>query len=108
MYQVTYLIDVEDELWEDTDQFDDFINLISHRIDKTRRKIDATHWAHWAGSHTILLLPDSNNCGKCANCGQWTSDKEKPDFISGLSIGATVNGVLLCDVCLPKNHPLAF
>jgi hypothetical protein len=32
-------------------------------------------------------------------------DVEKEDRIEGLSYGAKVDGKLLCDDCLPKDHP---
>lgn len=43
-----------------------------------------------------------------SKCGQWTTDREKPDSIVGLSNGATINGRLLCDECLPPKHKWAF
>ena len=48
------------------------------------------------------------NCGRCARCGSWTTDNERPDPILDLGIGARVDGQLYCDEDLPRDHPLAF
>lgn len=50
------------------------------------------------------------NCGHCQNCGCWVTNRElnNPKPIKALSIGALYLGKLLCDECLPDNHPLVF
>ena len=51
---------------------------------------------------------DQMNCGKCAKCGAWSTDMEQPEPMFEFSNGATVNEMLLCDLCLPKDHKWAF
>lgn len=49
-----------------------------------------------------------DNFGKCQNCGCWTSDKTKDDYIWAFSNGAKIDGKWYCDICLPPDHPNAF
>ena len=51
---------------------------------------------------------ETDNIGKCANCGDWTSDRERKDSVYDASPGAVVNGKLKCDICLPLWHPWRF
>ena len=62
----------------------------------------------WYQTSPMVLDEQTMNCGRCAVCGAWVSDCEKPDRIYELHIGATVNGRLLCDDHLPKGHIWAF
>lgn len=62
----------------------------------------------WNSTSSLILEPMEMNCGKCSNCGQWTTDREKPNSIDGLCNGATIGGELLCDSCLPSDHIWAF
>jgi hypothetical protein len=62
----------------------------------------------WQGTSMISLAPEIMNCGKCSSCGVWTTDREKDEPIEGLTNGATVDGKLLCDECLPEDHKWAF
>ena len=63
---------------------------------------------NWTCTSTQILNPELINCGKCENCGQWVTDMEKPEPVEGLCTGATVDGKLLCDECLPSDHRWAF
>lgn len=58
------------------------------------------------GARVIEL--DNSICGKCHYCGAWTSDLDNPEHIAGFSDGCIVDGVWVCDLCLPKDHPKAF
>ena len=62
----------------------------------------------WVSSISGIYDTEKDNIGKCANCGSWTTDCEKPNPIKNIDYGAKSKGVLLCDLCLPKDHPLAF
>lgn len=105
LFSVSYLIDVE----EDDLRSEAFDNDVFEILSNDREVvIDAKHKAKWSGSTLTLLDPKRMNCGRCCRCGAWTTDCEKHDSISGLSNGATVNGALLCDECLPKGHRWAF
>jgi len=109
LFTVSYLIEIEDDLLKGTEKAEDFNNLIFEKLSKNqRKKIDETHTAKWNHSSLIVLDSDNFNCGKCNKCGSWTTDKEKENSIDGLSNGATVDRVLLCDECLPRNHKWSF
>ena len=69
-------------------------------------KFNKTNLIEIVGSRTIEL--DKKICGKCYNCGAWTSDLNKTENISYFSDGCCIDGVWICDVCLPSNHPKAF
>ena len=62
----------------------------------------------WQGTSMVSLAPEIMNCGKCSSCGAWTTDREKDEQIEGLTNGATLDGKLLCDECLPEDHKWAF
>lgn len=62
----------------------------------------------WVSSSLVTLGLRGSNSGQCAICGTWVTDREKPDPIYGLCNGATVDGKLLCDEHLPKDHRWAF
>lgn len=51
------------------------------------------------GVSALILDEGRFNCGRCAKCGGWTTDKEKPDAIEGLSRGTVIDGKLICDQC---------
>ena len=59
---------------------------------------------HWNSTSYLVLEPENLNCGKCSKCGQWTTDREKSDTVADICNGATVDGKLLCDECLPSDH----
>jgi len=109
LFTVSYLIDVEEKLLKGTVAADSFNERVFQKLSKNRRKkIDETHSAKWEKSSFIVLNPKKMNCGKCNSCGGWTTDKEKENPVNGLSDGATVDGLLFCVQCLPKDHKLAF
>jgi len=62
----------------------------------------------WQVTWSTELDPTSINCGQCAVCGGWVTDRERPDPLKGLGNGARVEGRLLCDEHLPPGHRLAF
>lgn len=109
LINISYLIEVEDELLLGTDKAQQFNKLVFEKLSKyNRRKIDATHVATWNRSSFSVLDSSRMNCDRCSKCGGWTTDREKPSFIESLSNGATVDDKLLCDECLPKDHRWAF
>ncbi len=62
----------------------------------------------WQSSTHGYLDVEGINAGRCAVCGGWVTDMEKPAPFEGLGRGASVNGRLLCDEHLPPDHPWAF
>lgn len=102
---VSYLIDLPgDEIKND----DRLIDRISNDLCKGIASEHTGSILEWGQTATRILDPSTMNCGRCASCGAWTSDQEKENPINSLQVGATVDGKLLCDECLPKGHPLAF
>ncbi|MBP1967541.1 hypothetical protein [Paenibacillus aceris] len=69
---------------------------------------DENVFLKWNQSSFKVLNPQIMNCGRCANCGCWTTDMEKHNAIFGLDNGAVHNNKLLCDECLPPDHKWAF
>lgn len=86
----------------------DIENAVWNAIPDDDIMIDDNHKAVWQSASELYLDSESMNCGKCAKYQGWTTDKEKPNWIEGLCSGATVDGELLCDECLPKGHRWAF
>lgn len=62
----------------------------------------------WESSSTVVLDSVSMNCGQCSTCGRWTTDREKSDPLLQLCNGASYEGELLCDDCLPEDHRWSF
>jgi len=62
----------------------------------------------WISSTSGIYDTEKDNIGKCANCGTWTTDCEESNPVKDLNYGAKLKGVLFCDLCLPKDHPIAF
>ena len=107
LVRTAYLIDVEDDLIEGYGVDERFDLLMSNALAKDVA-IDATRTAIWNSYTYMILYPEEDNCGKCVNCGGWTTDREKPGYINELGKGATVDGKLLCDECLPRGHEFSF
>ncbi len=109
LFNVSYLIEVEDELLNGSDEAEAFNDNVFKKLsDNSWKKIDEKHKAIWNCSSFSVLDSTQMNCGKCSRCGTWVTDWEKQDPIAGLTNGATVNGELLCDDCLPDDHRWAF
>lgn len=109
LFSVSYLIEVEDNLLTGSDESEVFKDNVFSKLSKNSwKKIDAKHKANWNSSSFSILDPTRMNCGKCCRCGAWVTDREKSAPVVGLANGATVNGELLCDECLPKGHRWAF
>lgn len=109
LFNVSYLIEVEDNLLSGSDEAEAFKeNLFQKLFNYSGKKIDEKHKAEWNSSSFSILDPSRMNCGKCNKCGNWTTDRDKPDALTGLTNGAAVNGELLCDECLPKDNKWSF
>ena len=107
--QIGVLIEVDEkELEKDYSYIDEVSWEIEDGINKVLDIKEEDSEFGWRSTSIIVLNETELNCGKCANCGTWTSDAAKENYISALGTGATVNGKLLCDDCLPKQHPYAF
>lgn len=104
LVRTSYLIEGKcDEIDKETVQ-----NGIWNLIPEEDIWIDENHKAVWQSTSELYLDPKTMNCGKCAKCHGWTTDMEKLNYINGLCNGATVDGELLCDECLPEGHRWAF
>lgn len=107
LIKVSYLVEfTEDELISE----DGVLSKITSKIGKDEKiLIDGKEFGlTWNETSSFVLNPDNSNCGKCANCGGWVTDREKPNHIPELCNGAVVDGKLLCDECLPIDHRWAF
>ena len=47
------------------------------------------------------------NARKCDVCGQWTSDRSKPDFICTLNWGGEIDGEFICQGCVSERLTFA-
>lgn len=107
LIRVAYLVELpEEEINIDDSILDKITNEISEykslHIDNKDITLD------WNYTSSLMLDSGNYNCGKCSKCGQWVTDSEQPDAVEGLCNGATVDGNLLCDECLPSDHRWAF
>ena len=101
MYVIKVNFVVNDSVREDTDISLKLESLIEDAL--IGIGIDAEHI-----SSEFIDMDQNDNCGMCAECGNWTSDYGKENCIQELSNGAIVDGKWLCDLCLPKDHPNHF
>lgn len=105
LVKLNFLVELDEEKGENEDYFEQHIfnklgeDLLLNGSDKV---LEA------ASTSSLQLDPASMNCGRCANCKQWATDREQPDALTELRSGATYRGELLCDECLPKRHRWAF
>lgn len=62
-----------------------------------------------------FLSDETENVGRCDQCGVWISDYTQPDYLMGINAGRRTNGRLLCDQCetfgaesevLPTSSPI--
>jgi len=100
---VTFLYKVpDDRLSLDEEQ----LERISEFLDSDR--VEDGNVFNWISSSFGIYNSESDNVGQCVNCGAWMTDSEGNDPVKELSRGAKIDGNLLCDICLPKEHPIAF
>ncbi|UWG96255.1 hypothetical protein LPY66_15295 [Dehalobacter sp. DCM] len=104
LINASYLVEIDEaEINKDNGQFEQIENLISKDIMFEDRVL-----VEWESTSSIVLDPSTLNCGRCSKCNRWVTDREKLDAITQLCNGATVDGQLLCDDCLPPDHKWAF
>ncbi|GMX65019.1 hypothetical protein Elgi_42890 [Paenibacillus elgii] len=102
LVKIGYLLDLTDQ--EDEEDIEkNILRVVSDDIMITNGKT-----MKWESTSAIKLDPETMNCGRCCNCNNWVTDREKPNPISELNNGATVDGNLLCDECLPEDHRWSF
>ena len=107
LIKVSYLVDIEDEDFIKDEHLDRITDQVSEDINLQLNDSE-TMSLKWEGTSSIILDSEIMNCGKCANCNRWATDIEKENPMKELCYGATVDGKLLCDECLPPEHPCAF
>jgi len=106
LISISVLAEVPSDIVDDT-EFNE-LDKLENRFEEALDKVESDFKVRWESTQTLVLDPSTMNCGKCESCGGWVSDREKDGVISQLNIGACVDGRLLCDECLPKDHHLAF
>ena len=97
----------EDELEKDFNKLDQIADEIVQNIETVIESNNQSHLG-WQSTRFRILEEDKMNCGRCAVCNSWVTDREKENPIFGLSNGAVYNGQLLCDEHLPHDHRWAF
>ena len=108
LLKIGVLIEVhEEELNKHFGDVEKLSNKIRNSIDEALNYADDSPLG-WTYERPVPLDENEDNCGTCAGCGVWTTDSTAENPIEELSKGATVAGVLRCDLCLPPDHPLAF
>lgn len=107
LVKVSYLVELPKAKINSDDGLRD--KIVNKLCDSRKVQIDGRETIlHWNSTSSLVLEPENLNCGKCSKCGQWTTDREKTDTVAGICNGATVDGKLLCDECLPSDHKWAF
>ncbi len=104
LINVSYIVEVEGE---NNEALNKLLDKITHSISENVT-INSDVQLKWEGTSSVELDEKNVNCGRCSNCGGWVTDREKPNYIEGLCDGATHDGKLLCDECLPSDHRWAF
>lgn len=106
LISVSVLTEVPSEVADDP-QFND-LNRLENNLQEAVEDVKSSFKVSWKSTETLILDPNTMNCGKCESCGCWVSDREKDGVVRQLDVAARFNGRLLCDECLPKDHHLAF
>ena len=108
LIKIATLVEIEeDDLKKDFGQLQKLSFKLSKKIDEAL-EVEESSCLGWQSESSIILDEKEMNCGKCAICDAWVTDREKPNFIQELNIGALYEGKLLCDEHLPENHRWAF
>lgn len=94
----------------DEDEAGDLIRQFETALESSGSKLlpNAKEHEGWVGASSTYLDSGVINAGRCAECHRWCTDCEKLDSLAGIDRGATHQGRLLCDECLPVEHPWAF
>ena len=84
---------------------DDFLNAVADRLQASCESLKLEPWfeSYQGVAYHYLAVENEareENAGRCARCGRWTSDFNKPDFLSLLMNGETIEGELICSECL--------
>lgn len=107
LINASFLVEVEEiEVHKDFGMIDQVTNELCQ--DQTIQIGTNAVNVEWESCSTVVLDPGSMNCGLCSTCGRWTTDREKRDPLLQLCNGATFEGKLLCDDCLPEDHRWSF
>ncbi|TCI21187.1 hypothetical protein EVJ33_03135 [Exiguobacterium sp. SL-10] len=107
LINASFLVEVEEiEVHKDFGMIDQVTNELCQ--DQTIQIGTNAVNVEWESCSTVVLDPGSMNCGLCSTCGRWTKDREKRDPLLQLCNGATFEGKLLCDDCLPEDHRWSF
>ncbi|WP_339260559.1 hypothetical protein MKZ12_12055 [Paenibacillus sp. FSL R5-0713] len=101
LVNIAYLIDLTDDEYKEIDG--DLTPVLENEI-TIRKDLKL----QWESSSSVYLDPEVMNCGRCAKCNSWATDREKPNHMDELNNGAVIEGQLLCDECLPEEHRWAF
>ncbi|RHB48625.1 MULTISPECIES: hypothetical protein [unclassified Exiguobacterium] len=107
LINASFLVEVEEtEVHKDFGMIDQVTNELcqGQTIKLGTNEVDV----EWESCSTVVLDSASMNCGQCSTCGRWTTDIEKSNPVLQLCNGATFEGKLLCDECLPENHRWSF
>ena len=105
LINVSFLVEVDEtEVRKDFGMIDQITNKLCH----DQNIIIGTSEVEWESSSTVVLDTGSMNCGQCSTCGRWTTDREKSDPLLQLCNGASFEGELLCDDCLPEDYRWSF
>jgi hypothetical protein len=97
--------DSDSPVWELAERIQGAIN----QVVEERAAIDGADGAREIGCHQVTLReldPSRFNCGRCAECGAWTTDWLAPERIDALRRGMRVGGVLLCEDELDERQML--
>jgi hypothetical protein len=105
LISVNFLVELPSEVLEQESCVLDNLELA---LSKVPNGLDDALQVKWESSQSFILDENSINCGKCQKCGRWVTDKDAPNPIRQLCIGALFKGELLCDECLPQDHRWAF
>ncbi|WP_159066115.1 hypothetical protein [Deinococcus ficus] len=105
---VTITLVVSDRLPSEDETFSPRIAALEQAI---RALVESSGAAAAWVSTSVAHVPTEAS-GQCHQCGAWTTDVMSPSREDRLrfhvSSGTFLEGNLLCDLCLPEDHPLHF
>ncbi|HEY9839260.1 MAG: hypothetical protein ACAI44_27895 [Candidatus Sericytochromatia bacterium] len=110
LLSMNYLVELPETMLEaeysDLDRLESYLSGLGESV--RNLQLFSALKLSWCSSQRTMLDPGEMNCARCQVCGQWTTDREAPEPMPELCPGAVVDGALLCDECLPQEHPQAF
>jgi len=99
MKKQVLIAEMDETLLSNVDCFERINKSLDKRFPRTMKISDEIR-AKWERTSILDLDDKFHNCTKCSACGSWITDKRKPDYLAGLSVGEYADEKIYCPECV--------